>query len=415
MEYFPDSKCSDGADRAAIVITGLEDAASPPAWLSLENNCGDGHPKGIDYAVGRWQEDTPSCSLCSASIGQWTRHHCRICGLCVCATCSPSSVWFDGAKKLQRVCNACVETITANVTACRLAEISTKMFILSGVQSFFMCSEPFDILDATSRCEAALLPLEAALDDSHQRTEKAEMQVAAVSDSVKRFLQGLQTLPCLTQDVAAHQQPSGMLDITASLDAAHAAIHRELQGCRDSCSRASSFGSFTASTSLGSAGSSLLTGAGSSSLTSARSSSLTSARTESESADEAFQNGKSVERRRCGSKRRRWRVRPIVTESGKEWEEDGARCSICCAKFGWLLFKRRHHCRLCGKCVCSSCSPNSVCPKGKQLPVRVCTYCFVDSPRSRGTLQTQPLKNAACKVHATQDSTSVPEALSYRF
>lgn len=38
-----------------------------------------------------------------------------------------------------------------------------------------------------------------------------------------------------------------------------------------------------------------------------------------------------------------------------EWGPDTKDCSICRSKF--TLFLRRHHCRSCGACVCSSCSP----------------------------------------------------------
>lgn len=44
---------------------------------------------------------------------------------------------------------------------------------------------------------------------------------------------------------------------------------------------------------------------------------------------------------------------PIVP--AKEWAPNSSRCSLCQASFS--LFKRRHHCRRCGECVCSNCSP----------------------------------------------------------
>jgi FYVE zinc finger len=61
------------------------------------------------------------------------------------------------------------------------------------------------------------------------------------------------------------------------------------------------------------------------------------------------------------------------------WEPDAARtdCTRCHAEFG--LFKRRHHCRHCGKLFCSDC-----CNKETKIPllgydeepVRVCHECL---------------------------------------
>jgi len=61
--------------------------------------------------------------------------------------------------------------------------------------------------------------------------------------------------------------------------------------------------------------------------------------------------------------------------SGIEWEGDRDICSICQKKIGKRHMSRRHHCRLCGKCVCSACSPNSVQIDGVSKPQRVCTGC----------------------------------------
>lgn len=37
------------------------------------------------------------------------------------------------------------------------------------------------------------------------------------------------------------------------------------------------------------------------------------------------------------------------------WHKDSTNCEVCQKGFG--LLRRRHHCRQCGACVCSSCSP----------------------------------------------------------
>ncbi|CAG4978952.1 unnamed protein product [Colias eurytheme] len=61
-----------------------------------------------------------------------------------------------------------------------------------------------------------------------------------------------------------------------------------------------------------------------------------------------------------------------------EWVPDIAApaCMRCAASF--TAFRRRHHCRNCGKVFCASCSSNSIpLPRyGQMKPVRVCEECF---------------------------------------
>ncbi|XP_028031771.1 lateral signaling target protein 2 homolog [Bombyx mandarina] len=65
-------------------------------------------------------------------------------------------------------------------------------------------------------------------------------------------------------------------------------------------------------------------------------------------------------------------------ERAPEWVPDIAApaCMRCDAHF--TAFRRRHHCRNCGKVFCASCSSNSIpLPRYGQLkPVRVCEECF---------------------------------------
>lgn len=57
------------------------------------------------------------------------------------------------------------------------------------------------------------------------------------------------------------------------------------------------------------------------------------------------------------------------------WAPDSAQCDICSNKFGISL--RRHHCRICGSCVCGPCSPHQLQLAPTKPPVRVCTRCNV--------------------------------------
>ncbi|KAM6496696.1 hypothetical protein JOM56_007169 [Amanita muscaria] len=63
-------------------------------------------------------EKTRECMRCGQTFG-WRRrrHHCRLCGRCVCATCSAKTFYIadldakDGSSKPARACNICYETV----------------------------------------------------------------------------------------------------------------------------------------------------------------------------------------------------------------------------------------------------------------------------------------------------------------
>ncbi|CAI5735012.1 unnamed protein product [Hyaloperonospora brassicae] len=66
-----------------------------------------------------------------------------------------------------------------------------------------------------------------------------------------------------------------------------------------------------------------------------------------------------------------------------EWKHDDE-CSICRASFG--MFKHRHHCRNCGKSICSQHSADkkiSIEAKGFTVPQRVCVTCYAMIAHSR--------------------------------
>jgi len=67
------------------------------------------HHSGAEAADNH--QDIDNCGVCGAQLGKRRlnpRHHCRICGRCVCGSCSPSSVQIQGKEGLQRVCTPCV-------------------------------------------------------------------------------------------------------------------------------------------------------------------------------------------------------------------------------------------------------------------------------------------------------------------
>jgi small GTP-binding protein len=59
----------------------------------------------------------------------------------------------------------------------------------------------------------------------------------------------------------------------------------------------------------------------------------------------------------------------------KAWQPNCKSCQLCTSQFG--LFRRRHHCRQCGSCVCVDCSPSRMRVKvaGYSRQQRVCYMC----------------------------------------
>lgn len=58
-----------------------------------------------------WQINTSNCGICNAALGKRRfrpRHHCRVCGKCVCAKCASNFVRLPHAQGTHRACNLCV-------------------------------------------------------------------------------------------------------------------------------------------------------------------------------------------------------------------------------------------------------------------------------------------------------------------
>uniref|UniRef100_A0ABI7YSS0 Zinc finger FYVE domain-containing protein 26 n=1 Tax=Felis catus TaxID=9685 RepID=A0ABI7YSS0_FELCA len=70
---------------------------------------------------------------------------------------------------------------------------------------------------------------------------------------------------------------------------------------------------------------------------------------------------------------------PPATPPGRhQWvpDESASVCMVCCRE-RFTMFNRRHHCRRCGRLVCSACSTKKMRVEGcRESPTRVCDQCY---------------------------------------
>merc|ERR1719195_34729 len=75
----------------------------------------------------------------------------------------------------------------------------------------------------------------------------------------------------------------------------------------------------------------------------------------------------------------------LASDGGQErthgWTE-AASCAVCNAELGKRKLNPRHHCRICGKSVCSSCSPSTIKFEGEKSLQRACTPCVAVSQQA---------------------------------
>ena len=65
-------------------------------------------------------------------------------------------------------------------------------------------------------------------------------------------------------------------------------------------------------------------------------------------------------------------------------------CGVCLKHFG--IFRRKHHCRMCGALVCQTCSPDKDYVHGyKDTKVRVCKICTATKLKRNTEIKSQKL------------------------
>lgn len=85
-------------------------------------------------------------------------------------------------------------------------------------------------------------------------------------------------------------------------------------------------------------------------------------------------------------------LRPCLKE---KWEPDLPACSLCLAAFN--TFKRRHHCRVCGRVLCKTCCPHRVSISGLPTLQRGCVTC-IQAPGKNLSDEVDELTKKLCQL-----------------
>lgn len=290
-------------------------ASSPPCFGPSDDDVRQ------SISNDRWDEDAESCSICHALLGRRRlrlRHHCRICGRCICGPCSPNMIAMPGAVALQRACTPCLAIAhKAPVLKSRLSQLGAKLVSLS---SHSVAIIPLESLEGMLQlCEDALAPLEGLqgrVDAAEAEAQRAAAEVEQERSRVRRLesrlakaaeaVQGLESrlrkwLKAGPQD--AEQREEKPPPSTGSLE-------QSVESCGELMTRLES-------------------------------------------------------------------VKPPVTmpstSRGEQWEPDSSQCSLCSVHLGKRHLRPRHHCRFCGRCVCGKCSKSSIA--SDHTVQRCCTRC----------------------------------------
>jgi hypothetical protein len=108
---------SRGSSAPAAKAGGGGALASPVVRGSL---AGEGPTLSIT-PQSKWQPDTELCTICTRDFNlSRRRHHCRVCGSCVCGSCSPFELRLSSNAPTVRICSRCnlrVGLLTS-MTAC---------------------------------------------------------------------------------------------------------------------------------------------------------------------------------------------------------------------------------------------------------------------------------------------------------
>lgn len=174
-----------------------------------------------------WQGNTAACGVCCQPFGTMgRRHHCRLCGLCVCHACSPSTVFIEGSKGVHRACAVCVAAAArANRLADRVAELARVVCEHPGAERTG-AAEAATLEDAIDALDISLegVRVSRAQAAASLQAVNLRLRVAAVADT-----SGQLEAPSLCEAMEATDAAAGLLEARLAQLDAEAAAERMLR------------------------------------------------------------------------------------------------------------------------------------------------------------------------------------------
>mmetsp|Transcript_88126 Transcript_88126/g.247871 ORF Transcript_88126/g.247871 Transcript_88126/m.247871 type:complete len:362 (+) Transcript_88126:85-1170(+) len=303
-----------------------------------------------------WDPDGPNCSCCGDAFGLTRRrHHCRVCGKCVCNACSKNRVAYSqdrgcGDQLLVRACARCVAIVgkeaelASSVSVARIRLCG--LLVGGGSSSATAPSLDEDAIASIKALSDMIAPLEAQHRQTQQCVEtlRAEVEQSTkesnrARDFLKTLRMRLRALPGQppptpsTPSGPSGSEPSSLRESIAACDAQVAALEKAAGVPRVLSVSAS------------------------------------------ELSDDDHANGDSIN----GDGSKGNPINDAMALSREDWERNAKTCSACGKSLGKRKLALRHHCRVCGKCVCGACSPSFVQLEDWPAPQRTCTPCVINA------------------------------------
>eukprot|EP00929_Paragymnodinium_shiwhaense_P069231 TRINITY_DN34925_c0_g1_i1.p1 TRINITY_DN34925_c0_g1~~TRINITY_DN34925_c0_g1_i1.p1 ORF type:complete len:627 (-),score=150.71 TRINITY_DN34925_c0_g1_i1:443-2323(-) len=462
-----------------------------------------------------WQEDTASCTLCDVPFGPLSRrHHCRVCGRCVCGPCSPSTVLVPGQAMPQRTCTPCIKVVQHGPDwHARLCEMGNQLQAIvdntgqSGKLSPRPAASPrrpaglmpASGLDAAlSHCEFMIAPL-MTLNERHLATQRRlgqkEAQLERQQEAVETLKRELESQRQQKLELEAAQREleeerrrrqelekklEGELETSRKRDAAAHGLARQMtellgdeQPSREQpAAHREHVGWGPAELLFQKVGEirSMIThihdgkDKGTQPPPPPQTSSPPS---DGEEEGETGPPSKSPERSRVGGRpslrrmfsergmrmgnrpslgvsevpssaggvlgrtsstgsavgKRATDLEDVSSDEDAVWEENTDTCGACGVALGKLRLRRRHHCRICKRCVCAGCSPNLVQLQvlGSTSLQRACCQCISNAENARSVQKRmfrlgrhlRLLQGSDAKVAVASASLTVEDAVDF--
>eukprot|EP00927_Polykrikos_kofoidii_P021377 TRINITY_DN20248_c0_g1_i1.p1 TRINITY_DN20248_c0_g1~~TRINITY_DN20248_c0_g1_i1.p1 ORF type:complete len:327 (-),score=47.04 TRINITY_DN20248_c0_g1_i1:179-1159(-) len=325
----------------------MADAVGRPSKSSL---------KQLSPEWDTWAEDASACAICKEKIGKLTRprHHCRVCGLCVCSSCSPNSIMLEGFTRPQRACTQCVAGIS-NVLPLteRLASLYRSLAPLVGEKA----QKPQTLGEAAALCEAIVEPIERAFADNAIRVDMLEDEVAAAEERAQSAKTDLE------MERRARAYDEG--ELVKMVEALGDKINTVARSSRW-------FSQIRMSKEKKKVGT----------VEDAIAYCEESLEQIKLTVDKPSRSSLTCSTQENTPEFTSMFSRATQGPSPPEWEVNSTRCRLCDGRIGKRFLKRRHHCRLCGRCVCSPCSPGTAMVAGHKGPQRACIVCLAQPRRT---------------------------------